>query len=225
MPDTCLVVMTDGRKSLIEQTVPRALSMFHGVEIGPRWIHDDSGDEDYRAWLREEFDPLGFSVLGDGPRKGFSGAYRNIWDMLMVSYGPKWVLSLEDDFLIERPVDVAAMIRVMDNHPYLVQMALTRNPVNADEQVAGGVIAQCPDDFVQMRDDRDVWLGHRRFYTTNVSLHRRSLCDLGWPKGPKSEGRFTHRLLEDPFIRFGYWGAKTDAPWTTHIGERIGSGY
>ncbi len=35
----------------------------------------------------------------------------------------------------------------------------------------------------------------------------------------RSEGVFTHRLLADVDVRFGYWGRLDDGPWVTHIGD------
>lgn len=40
------------------------------------------------------------------------------------------------------------------------------------------------------------------------------------------EGVFTHQLLVDPAVRFGYWGPRASGEWCTHIGhERVGHGY
>ena len=66
---------------------------------------------------------------------------------------------------------------------------------------------------------------HRRFFTTNPSVYRASLCERGWPQEPHSEGVFTHRLLADGFD-FAFWGGRFDPPAVTHIGaERTGRGY
>jgi hypothetical protein len=70
------------------------------------------------------------------------------------------------------------------------------------------------------------WLEHRRCFTTNPCLYRRSLCAAGWPDELDSEGLMTQRLNGDPANRFGYWGPRDDSPWVHHIGShRVGTGY
>jgi hypothetical protein len=77
-----------------------------------------------------------------------------------------------------------------------------------------------------MTDGRVFWTEHRRFFTTNPSVYRTSLCKLGWPQESESEGKFTHRLLADPLLRFAFWGRKFDPPLCEHIGTiRAGAGY
>ena len=83
-----------------------------------------------------------------------------------------------------------------------------------------------PDDFVEVGVPNVRWLEHRRFFTTNPSLYRRSLCWTGWPDTDHSEGAFTTQLLEDPELRFAYWGSRNSGEWCEHIGhERAGTGY
>lgn len=225
-----LLVMTDGRRDCIERTIPSAEANLEGP-ITTRLIYDDSGDEDYRSWLVERFGPDGFGVTYHPKgRQGFGGAIRDAWRFLACagSYLPgHYIFHLEDDFTFNRPVDLTTMAHTLAQQPHLVQLALRRQPWNDDERAAGGIVEQHPDDFLEVSNgSRTRWLEHRRFFTTNPSLYRRSLCAGGWPEGAHSEGRFTHELLVDPDARFGFWGARDSGEWVTHIGrERVGSGY
>lgn len=218
-----LVVMTDGRREYIARTIPSALEQLRGP-ITRRIIHDDSGDPTYRAWLRSEFPS--FEIVETPGRSGFSGAYASAWSFLAEHVLEPWIFSTEDDFTFNRPVDLAAMARVLEANPHVVQLALRRQAWNETERFAGGVVEASPDAYVDVEDGDDRWLEHRLFFTTNPALYRRALVDGGWPDGKHSEGLFTHRVLRDPVARFGYWGPRTDPPWVEHIGvERKGTAY
>ena len=217
-----LLVVTDGRRECITRTIPSAQANLKG-QISYQLIFDDSGDMAYRDWLVAMFPE--FDVIHPMARQGFGGAIRSAWSHLAGRSEP-WVFHLEDDFTFNRPVDLTGMAAVLDERPYLAQMALRRQPWNDQEKTAGGVVEQHPGDYDDCTDGAHDWLEHRRFFTTNPSLYRRSLCRGGWPTAEHSEGVFTHQLLEDPTVRFGYWGARDSGEWVTHIGDqRNGNGY
>jgi hypothetical protein len=217
-----LLVMTDGRLDCIGQTIESARENLGG-EVTYKVIHDDTGDEAHRDRLRELFPD--FEVIGQPTRQGFGGAIRSAWKHLQ-SRTERFVFHLEDDFTFNEPVDVPMMQRVLDRNPSLVQLALRRQPWNDAERAAGGIVEQHPDDYTDCSDGISDWLEHRRFFTTNPSLYRRGLTTRTWPEGEHSEGRFGIELLENPTVRFGYWGRRTDPPKVHHIGEhRAGTGY
>jgi hypothetical protein len=221
-----LLVMTDGRRNCIEQTIPAALRNLNG-EITRKIIHDDSGDSYYQAWLAQTFPD--FEIIRTPTRAGFGGAIESAWMYLRLtaeSDDCRFLFTLEDDFVLEREVPLDRMSRLLDRQPHLAQLVLKRQPWNPDEQAAGGIIEQHPDDYTDCYEGTDQWVEHRRFFSTNPNLARRSICWRGWPVVDHSEGVFTHQLLEDPDLRFAFWGTKADHPWVTHIGtERVGNGY
>lgn len=233
-----LLVITDGRRDCITQTIPSALAMLEGP-ITSRVIYDDSGDPEHRAWLADTFPTFEIIWHPDG-RQGFGGAIRTAWTHLATGPEP-FIFHLEDDFTFNRPVKLKAMAGVLASNDTVIQLALRRQPWNQHERLAGGVVEQHPDDYtdVNLWDDTNRMaygledprlhpvLLHRLFFTTNPSLYRRSLCEQGWPTGSASEGVFTHQMLQaDPAAVFGYWGARDSGEWVTHIGkERVGVGY
>lgn len=217
-----LVVMTDGRADCLTESVA-SLDQLHGP-ITRRIIHDDSGDSDYRDWLTATFPQ--FDLVATSRRSGFSGAYAHAWRHLAELPEP-FVFSTEDDFVFTRPVDLVGMMDVLDENPCLAQLALRRQPWNAEERAAGGIVEQHPGDYREMFDQgHRHWLEHRRFFTTNPSLFRRSLCERGWPDMPQSEGMFSHALFTNPEVRCGFWGSRDSGEWVRHIGhQRVGVGY
>jgi hypothetical protein len=194
-------------------------------------MHDDTGDPVQRADLSTRYP--GFTLFGDGPRRGFSGAMRHAWSTLATRSSCRWVFHVEQDFVFERPVDLVAMASVLEHDPTLVQMALRRQPWAPPEHAAGGVVEMHPEAYEERSHNGHTYLRHRLFFTTNPSLFHRSLCTKPWPKGERSEGRFTHRLLvaghldiEGDKIGFGYWGGHACPPMVEHIGiNRLGTGY
>jgi hypothetical protein len=156
---------------------------------------------------------------------GFAGAIQHGWQQVLAT-DADYVVHVEADFLFRERVDVAGMVQVLEEQPYLAQIVLKRQPWNPDELRAGGIIEQNPSDFAQRSNGIHVWTEHRRFFSTNPCVYRASLCERGWPQVPQSEGIFTHQLLEDPYLHFAFWGAKLDPPRVEHIGhERAGHGY
>lgn len=217
----CLLVMTDGRDS-VHEAIRSAESNLTGP-ISQLVIHDDTGDPAHRESLDERYPSA--AVIG-GERAGFGGAIQRAWRYVR-DLPVQWVFHLEDDFTFRRPVDLTDMAAVMTANPHLRQMALRRQPWNPSEVAAGGIVEQHPDEYDDRSDGEHHWLEHRRFWTTNPCLHRRALCERGWPDGPQSEGRFGVDLFaSDPDAASGYWGARDSGEWVAHIGvERVGVGY
>lgn len=226
-----LLVITDGRGDYLADCIA-SLDALHGP-VTERWMYDDTGDDTYRAKLAATYPQ--FRHINGGPRQGFAGAIRSAWAQLAEHSAADWVFHLEQDFVLNRPVDLACMVEVLAARPYVAQMALRRQPWNAAERAAGGVVEQHPRDYIDRCDllTGAEWLEHRLFFTTNPCLYRRSLMSVGWPGGPQSEGHFLRRILTEGtpeaagvLLRFGYWGSRNDGPWVTHIGhQRAGIGY
>lgn len=226
-----LLMITDGRDDYLARCVASANANLRGA-IAERWMFDDTGDDKYRAVLADRFPQ--FRHINGGPRRGFGGAIRSAWAYLARHSDADFVFHLEADFVFRHLVDLNAMVAVLTERPHLAQMALRRQPWNADETAAGGVVDRNPRAYVERCDEAGrMWLEHRLFLTTNPSLYRRSLLNTGWPDCPQSEGVFTHRLLTHGLpgvhadrVAFGYWGARDSGVWVEHIGhQRVGVGY
>lgn len=222
-----LLVITDGRHDYLQQTVQSAEVNLYG-EVVERWMYDDTGDDDYRSRLSLEFPT--FHHINGGPRQGFGGAIQTSWSMLQQYSEAQFIWHAEQDFTFNRPVNLHLMTWVLNANPHLAQIALRRQAWNDAEKRAGGVIEQHPEDYTEHHlhgfgDAYADWLEHTKFWTTNPSLYRKSLLQLGWPDGPHSEGHFTQRCL-GAGLRFAYWGKRSDQPAVEHIGHvRAGTNY
>lgn len=197
---TCLLLIGDGRDEYHERSVASAeryLPAFdHLVQVD---------DRDHSL--------------------GFSGAIAEGWRQV-VETSADFVVHLEADFIFHRDIDVIRMVSVLKANPKIAQLALKRQPWNDEEKAAGGIVELHPEDYVQVSECGDVWTEHRRNWTTNPSVYSANWCRQGWPQEEHSEGVWTHRLLEDPELRFAFWGGKHDLPAVEHIGTvRAGVGY
>jgi hypothetical protein len=195
----CLLLIGDGRDEIHEQSWE---SVQEHVAFDERVAIDDRDHE-----------------------LGFAGAVAEGWRLARET-GCDWVFHVEADFLFASAVPIDRMLGVLQRRPYLAQLSLKRQPWNEREKAAGGIVEADAEDFAQITDVGDVWTEHRRYWTTNPSLYSVGWCAQPWPQESESEGKFTHRLLEDPDLRFGIWGAKFDPPLVEHIGHtRTGTGY
>lgn len=227
-----VLVVTDGRLDYLRRTVASLHVELVG-DIGEWWLMDDSGDDLHRSGLAVEFPH--WRHINGGPRRGFGGAISAAWAVLAAESTAGHVFHAEGDFTFNRLVDVDEMAAVLTARPYLAQMALRRQPWNAQERSAGGVVEQQPDAYTEAVDGSGRrWLEHSLWWTTNPSLYRRDLCAGGWPAGRESEGRYGFALRERGLpwgvpgedVRFAFWGKRSDPPWVEHIGAvRAGSGY
>lgn len=162
-------------------------------------------------------------VIDDASHQlGFAGAIQAGWEQIDTDH----VFHLEADFTFNQPVPVDQMIAVLHAHPRLAQLVLKRQPWNDTEKAAGGIVEQHPDDYTEKTWCGQTWTEHRRFWSTNPGVYSSRFCRVGWPQEPESEGVFTHIVLRDPHLRFGFWGAKFARPLVHHLGEiRTGVGY
>lgn len=180
-----------------------------------------------RSWasLREQLPDVDHTVVIDDRehRLGFAGAVAEGWRQALAT-GAAHVFHAELDFVYLQPVELDAMTDALDAHPHLVQLALLRGPVNAQEIAAGGVLEQHPGDYESVRWRGCSWREHRRHVTTNPALWPRAIVRRGWPQREHSEGHFGMSLFSAaPGLRAAYWGDGVDV---LHIGDvRSGTGY
>lgn len=224
---TVLAVFTDGRRECIVSTLASFDLMVMG-DVSMCVIHDDSADAGYRSWLTSTYGDR-YRIIGEPTRRrGFAGAIAHTWRWITdnAPSDAQFVWHQEDDFTYLRIVDLADLGHVLAMHPHLAQMALRRQPWNAEELRAGGVVETNPSAYVDCTDGEREWLAHRLFWTTNPALYRIDRCRSGWPEVKQSEGRYSLALFSDPDVWCAYWGARASGEWVRHIGEqRAGIGY
>lgn len=220
-----LLILTNGRKGCISQAIPSIHKHLTGV--GDMVIVDDSGNTDYRAWLAAEFPDALVTAVHEEPA-GYWRAMRTVWEIARGS-GADSVVMWEDDFVLLDNVDATCLDRVLDECPYLTQIALKRQAWFGNEHEHGGLIEALEAQgqrFYERTDGRHSWIEHRACFTGNPCLIPARTFENDWPEGAWSESRFGRLLFVDPDARGAYWGRRSDAPRVEHIGhERVGSDY
>lgn len=223
-----LVVLTDGRRDCLVRTLAAAFEHLHATFV-VRILHDDSGDVDQHRWLHDHYEASFDRIITHDHRLGQAEAIRTVRAELAAAHVHipfRYVFWLEDDFVTQVDVDLAELAAVLDQHPQLLQLALRRQAWFASERAAGGIVERDPDEYTDVTDGEHHWLEHRLWFTHNPNLQRASLLAGDYPTGRRHEWRYSRDLAADPAVRFGFWGARGDAPLVEHIGtERVGVGY
>lgn len=221
--DVAVVIPTDGRRETIEDTFDSALEHLGGLKVASWWISDDSGDIDYQAWLRRTFGHLATTITT--PRRtGYAAAMQRAREVAIAAGAP-YIFWLEDDFILNEPIDLSAMAAILTRRPELTQVMLRRQPWFPAEIAAGGYVELNPDAYDEHADGDLVWLEHSLGHWMNPHLTTRDfLIEHPWPKGANSEAAFGKALARKG-RRFAILGGLDDPPKVRHIGERVGAGY
>lgn len=222
--EVTVVVVTHGRRDCIERTLDSVGRCVKGLKQGPLVIADDSNDIEYRAWLRRRWSTAEI-VTGRPQARGFGHNTARALHAALET-GTPWVFHLEDDFVIQRPVDLGAMAGVMDANPHLSQIVLRRQPWFKRELAAGGLVESDPGAYTDHRDEHgNEWIEHRLGHWTNPNLVRREfLAAHPWPTVPRSEAIMSRQVIGEGFSS-AFWESRTAPPLVEHIGERTGRGY
>jgi hypothetical protein len=218
-----MILLTAGRKQYLERTIDSFEQMVAG-DFQRQAIFDDSGDAKFGQWLLKEYGDR-FEIHTTPGLLGFTEAIRNAWQFLedLDDAGAPYVFHLEEDFTFNRKVDLGDLIAILEAQPKLAQVSLLRGPAYEPEFAAGGIIQQEPRAYQQRRQGALRYLAHRKYFTTNPCVYRRTLLKEGWPAVQNSEVAMTRALVRKGF-RFAHFGEGD--PWVTHIGEeRTNRGY
>lgn len=215
-----LVVFTDGRGEFLKETI-QSLSEKIGLDsFADRWIIDDSGNKTYEKWLNESFPEFRFDH--HVKNMGFCHTVDKAWRDLKENSNADFVFHIEDDFTYNETVDLQNMAKILTENHHLGQLALKRQPVNNEEKRAGDLVRRWG---FENFEEKDGWIEHSIFWTTNPSLFRREILDYGWLTEPQCEGKVSIKLRNMGF-KFAFLGGLQDPPKIHHIGSyRAGKGY
>lgn len=225
--DLCWTILTDGRKEYAEQCLPDWV-LWLDNSVNEKFIIDDSGDQEYRAWLSSTFPS--FKVVPVGKeRSGYTAAMATVLKTAKMSK-KKYCLHIEDDFLLKRKFDIDAAITVLNANKLLSQISFMREPWYHNEIEAGGLVEAIERDnpdivFAQKNTMGIDWIEHNAYWTCNPSIFPRWLCSYKWPTGNWSESRFARQIFNSGKMA-GIMGLRGDEPYVEHIGRnRNGTKY
>lgn len=206
-----VVCLTNGVRDTLGKTIEAADRMLSGP-IGRKVIAGDNCAPVFDGWDTVR-------VRGGSYIRAVTAGID-----VAIGSGQPWIFWLEDDFVIDQPVDLSELQAAMVAEPRLAQMVLKRQPWYDEELEAGGMI-EARQALGQTFTQRDGWVAHWAWWAMNPMLTTREfLATHPWPKGRGSENRFYRNIVDnDPTPLFGVWGRIDDPPMCTHIGvERAG---
>ncbi len=217
-----IAVLTNGRRDLLARSLA---AFFQHVEPKPArgFLMDDGGQSRAASLpdvpsLDELLAATGIEWQYDSSPSplGMCRAMAHCWHAAASSDLP-WVFTLEDDFVILRPVNLLHLAEVIDAEPTLTQMALVRCPWGF-EIPHGGYIAQEPSWYKRRQTGQGRWISTVRNWANCPALFRTSLArEFPWPLENGCEttiGPMIRAVYPDAV--FGLYGA--GEPWCSHIG-------
>lgn len=214
-----LLITTNGRKQYIVPTVD-SWKNFINSNVNKKMIIDDSGNQEYRQWLKETFPD--FEIIGLGEKNmGFSYLLKT-WTTSL-EFESEYMLILEDDFLLLEDIDLQNILKVLDTNTNLLEMTLKRQAWSGEEIAAGGMIERIykEEKFIQ----HDGWFTQKEFFTTNPSFIninrlREYAKQIYQPDELISEGEFGSRIFKNnPDVLCAFWGNVFDPYKVEHIGH------
>lgn len=213
------ITLTDGRKEFIKKTIPCWEKNIQG-SFSNKIIIDDSGDSDYRAWLKKTF--KNFEVIAAGNKRvGYTNAMKKVFNTALESGSP-YVFHLEDDFLIKENFDLNNFVNILEKYKYLTQMSFLRDPWYENEIRDGGVmrtLMKKGQRVHRIKNKDGAWMEHRIFWTCNPSVYPLWVAKNSWPNRKHSEFYFGRELFEkNRNYKSAVWGKLNDEPLIKHIG-------
>ena len=211
-----LVVVGDGRREYLQQSVPAATRhILH--PINARIMVDDSGNPAYGDWLDQTYPEF---IHVHGGRRGMAGAVQAGFTAAL-EHDPDYVCWVEEDMVLLRDLPVAGAAQVLDAIPELAQVTFKRKPwwgreVDLDDQLAA-ICEAAPN-----HGERERYTWHDHIFSLNPCVIPARILKRGWPAG--NEAEMTQQLLADGYL-FATWGHVGDEPFVEHIGERRGDGW
>ncbi len=227
MSDLVYVLRCDGRRDYIGQAIASAEDHVKG-DFVRKFIVNDSGDQDYAAWLETCFPT--FEFVHHPERQGMNACVKSAFEVVVAS-GAFACFSTEDDFTFFKPVSARKMARVLHCEPHLGQLVLKRNPWSDEEIVAGGQMEVSPDQYVEKSCLSGHWVERQGgLWSGNPSLTRTAAIEAALAKWDTVTSSDTYEQpVGNAMIEAGYsvafWGKRDDNPRCDHLGHARSSGY
>lgn len=232
------VLQTDGRPYMTEAVANYTTTITGTID---HWImFDDSGDQDHRNKLRTSYPDWEILWPAD-ERVGYTPMRQFMWRHLSEHCTTSHIANFEDDFMfgyqdeprgpvtpLDHPVDLAALVAVLDGNPHLANMAFLRSEYyhREIEGLAGNkILGRHRATYRNRNTAGHRWIEHKNYFTVNPCIHATELCHRGWPDGRHTETGIGKQLVVEG-RRFAHWGWTDDPRILHHIGHhREGFGY
>jgi hypothetical protein len=229
----CLFILGNGRGRYLERTIA---SWEANLVDEPkyRFIFDDSGNKEYVAWIEKRFgDKYTVVPIGERPM-GQAVAMNKIFETLS-KLDIDYILELEEDWMLFRPLDVNQVMDALDSDPNILQMRIPRTIWYSDyhklDLDAGSILyhhIESDGEYRQTDNGKNSWFewrGEFYFWSHNPCVFSKSLLSEQYPGSnvKDHEMAFGKNLIHKyPESSVGFWAENPYDGYVTHIGIRDG---
>jgi hypothetical protein len=216
--------LTDGRKEYLEETLRSWEKHSDILKSKNRIIFDDSGDDEYRKYLKETYTDYLIVPIGE-ERVGFNCAI-HFGHQYIKSMNCSHTVWIEDDQMLLRKIDILDMIRVLDKNN-LLQLSLIREPFFYGELPYKTIFDYLIGIGWPLQEN-DEYIGHEVAFMTLPHIFPNKILDVKWQQDDdmaNSELNYAKKLFslfpkKDPTcMRLGYYGKINSEPHSRHIGK------
>jgi hypothetical protein len=219
------ITLTNGRKDIMYKARPSWYQNLKG-KIDIEIIVDDSGSESYRNWLSSEYKSANI-IHVDDTASGYINAMSKCFE-IAVNSGCDYILHTEDDFILNRDLDVSKLINILEKNKNFAQIALQRQPWY-DHERGQDTLIHCwrvlGYEFTEKRLDGCAYVEHAYFWTANPNIYPTKIASIGWPKERDSELQFTKKVFALGY-KAAFYEKESSENYVTHIGDfRLGGNH
>lgn len=179
MSNNCLFILTCGRKQYIQDTIlswETNLQNFDGRKI----IFDDSGDIEYRQWLRETYGDRYDIIVFSDDNLGLEPMMRNILHFFSTS-SYEDIFMLEEDWVLNESLDFKELQNIL-NTEKSIQVRVTVEPWYPKQIKFGGVIGAYKEDGTYVEKETYVVFRNNTkdfFWSNNPSIFKADVFRQG----------------------------------------------
>lgn len=221
-----LFILGNGRKPYLERTI-------HSWEMNligkPKHqiIFDDSGDEEYRAYLNKKFGnryvivPIGDKPMGQVYAINF--IYKYLKDV-----DADYIFELEEDWVLFRKLDISKLINILEQDENITQVRVPRTITSTHDMKYGSTISfqlnepTAKHRFVSHKDGG--WYevrGRLYFWSHNPSIYRKSMINHTYPESGATDHEYTFGIQlfnENKKYKAAYYASNMYDAYIEHIG-------
>jgi hypothetical protein len=222
----------NGRKGYLERTIASWESNLIGTPKH-KIIFDDSGNPAYLNWLKRNFGHR-FEIVPTGPNAlGQKESIQFIFNYLS-SLDVDYIIEVEEDWMLFRPLDVSQITKVLDDRPNVLQMRIPRTvwyaPYHVLDINSGSLLKhhiELPGTTHEIITDGESswyeWRGDFYFWSHNPSVYSRRILSESYTRvsSRNHEYEFGKSLIAKyPNGVVGFWASNPYEAYITHIGIR-----
>lgn len=218
------ITPTNGRKELF---LASRQSWYNNIvgHIEKEIIVDDSGSTEYNIWLKQKY-PSATVVKYSDDNLGYTLTMQNCFNEAILS-GCQYVLHTEDDFILNKKVNIDSIIKILKDNEDLSQIVLKRQPIYDWEFNGIDLIDSIKKNGhnIEYREGIEAISVNSFYWSANPNIYPIKIAYLGWPKEAGSEVAFSKKIFSLGY-KSAFLGIENDSPTITHIGfYRLGYGH